>query len=703
MEIYDGDIVSGYKPKKLKPIISVTKAGTAITDYSRVSVKKNIDDISDSFDIDFIGDAHYDDLDPLATTQKEFIVTTGYKVNGTDQTAQLIKGYIDKSSQTLTPDGMKMSGTFLTNVKFLLPPYASKMTVDIRVINTQKRNISYIDFNDPSIVMASQLVGEILGAMNINYRYACYDYKIVNFHAEDYPLAIVKELIEFVGGYLYYNEEEDCIECLDKYQTNVGGVDFLYTDYNDIYEITESNSGNAGFFNAVRVYGTSPNEYIENIEVDEIEQIGQALEDDDQLYLVDTVSGTEKAPEEPYCDEPPKEKIEKKFYNIYLGFDIDPETIKIEGGSWNTETSKFEGAELIGYGTGFTSSESLSSDDGSLPMPSDLAPGEGKVSTPWSYEENPDKEAVGEFGLEAGVYSQCTIKGIVKDNTTEEPIASSRVTLDFDGTGQSWQWWRHTTSNAILKFWLAGSPGLGDGWTDVTSQYEQSPAPTGYPREMATGSGQNVETEGGAGVFSFAHCPISKYTATAEAIGYDEGELEIEFDATSFNFLATGNQGDDKTKKYKIVDTAYHIAVWAKKAKPIVSGNPPEDVTEEDIPEEDLINQIAVEVRSERGLILSGGRLIYGEDITDSRIISDEMAVIVGASAIFNSINNYRTRTFRMPHNPWLKKGHRVAIKSHIKGWDTPKEFIAHEINTEYETDGTAEKLKDVVRLVEVE
>ncbi len=83
MEIYDGDIVSGYKPKKLKPIISVTKAETAITDYSRVSVKKNIDDISDSFDIDFIGDTHYDDLDPLATTQKEFIVTTGYKVNGT--------------------------------------------------------------------------------------------------------------------------------------------------------------------------------------------------------------------------------------------------------------------------------------------------------------------------------------------------------------------------------------------------------------------------------------------------------------------------------------------------------------------------------------------------------------------------------------------------------------------------------------------
>jgi len=718
--------------KRLYPVAYVKKDGEVLYDISGFSISRDRDNLTDSFNLSFVGQSQFVDLDPYAASPKVFSIETGYKngaIDGEENLNEVISGYIDKRSQRIVWNEVSTECTVLEKTRSLLNPQTAKIFIDvyrenrIKKDNYDKTTEDLEDF--AGIIYVSDLINFILSGTGISFMYACYDYKINNYRKEDFPVNIIKDLIEPVGGYIKYNSTNNCLELLEKH-AHKNNYDFLYLDTGDIIEIGQENSS-MDFINAIVIEGTEPDNNSEydnkeendeektDIAKDESLKDGSSLGIDDNYYLVDTVQGKENAPSDPYVSEIPKTLIEEKFYNVYLGFEIDINSVKIEGGSWNKTNQKYEGGSFLGYG-GFVPAETvLQAKDGKLPMAQSMMPGEGLLGTPWNYEENKDNTNQQDLTLEEGLYQYCTIKGKVVDVITKNPIANALVSLNFTDEDNIWQYFRHRSFNAVVKLYMpSGTVAdiLGNEWEDVTSSYPSIPPPEGFPKEKYAGTGDTSEEAGGAGIFYFEKVPISDYTATASAMGYDDNDLEIQLDNTSFDFLK--GKDKDKNAKYKLLDTPYFMVVWAKRMPPISMGfptvNPEAEEDEDNYSEESKIEDtfnktenISIDLRYTAGINKANGKLLYGDTITDARILSEEAAIKFGTAAILNSIEEATLITLQVPHNPWLEKGDVIAVQSYIKGWydTTIKLFVVDSIDTLYSIGDNEEGLYDTIKVYE--
>lgn len=660
--------------KRQKPVTVVKRDNTVLTDVLSWGVSGSRNSIANSFDIGFIGQDQFTYLNPYAPSPSLFAIETGYKVSGVLQSKQIISGYPDDQGQSIRSGELLTNGSFFDKLHALMPPKAEKILIDIYRENQNAIENWQVgdDLEDLiGITSVSEVITFILSGTGISFRYMIYDYKIAYYRREDYPLNIIKDLVEFVGGYMRYNSEQNMIEILEKHPPDFSSYDFLYKDAGDIIQLNSNTKSNA-FYNAVRVFGTIPDNYPE---YDENEDLGPGLEEDNPLHLIDTIQGVERAPSDPYVTDPPVELIEKKFYNVWLGFDIDPNSIEVKGGSWNEDSQEYTGAKFLNYGGMVPSDQVIITDvnDNNVSQnTTTMAPGEGLVGFPWLYEDNKDSDSQKNYGIEDNVFRVVDILGKVISDLDEHPIAGATVELDFAYEDNIWQYWQYETIasdgspvTAVFLFYLPeGSVELGAGWTDVTADYPALDPPVGFPKSTLSGNGAETEEEDGKGVFSFTSVPLSDYVATGNAPGYNEGELEITFDADNFNFLQ--GDGSDNNQKYKLIDTPYRVEIYGKKAQPIIFG-PDENYTEDSkiLP----AKNIRAEIRHTRGIELTNGKIIYAPDITDSRVLSREIAIKAGTNVILDSMSQTKGVSLELPHNPWLREGMRIAVESYAKGW----------------------------------
>lgn len=691
-------------PKRLFPIVQVKRDSTVLNTVPEFSINKSEENIGDSFNISFMGQDEFEYLHPL-NSLSEYCIITGYNQEGTPLTKIQVIGICKTRGQKLIWNNLSSKGEFITGVRRLIAPYAQKINVDVYLENRSARQ-SWKEGDDienqVAITSASQLIELILQGTGITFTYAAYDYKITNYQREGYPIEIIKDIVDFIGGYMVYDHVNNRLEIKDKnFFKGDNNYDFFYADNGDITELSyDTASGN--IYNAVMIKGILPDDnpeykdfYDKDAQTADKDKTSESsytggLDTDDQEYLIDTIQGTKKAPEDPYRDEVPTELIEEKFYNTMLNFDIDSSSIKVDGGSWNVTDKKYAGAEFLGYGSFVSSSDVLVTDvnadrntDSTSSNRTPLAAGEGLVGFPWCYEENKDGEGGSEYALQENVYRNMSLKGTVKEEINKTAITGAAVSLDFALTGNIWQYWKNSGSNFVVLFYMpADTVGaiLGEGWEDVTADYDTLEAPANFPKSAISGrlNSENIEE----GVFIFTEIPISQYTVTVNATGYDEGELDVDVDPASFDFLKSGNKNEDKNSKYKLLDTPYYVVVYGKKAPPIVGGPPAtatntdteekeDDTYKEDAKVDDTTTpkNISIDLRCTRGINLAGGRLIYAPPITDSRITSREIAIKAGSAVLLQSLLDMEVVKLQLPHNPWLEVGHTIAVQSYVKEW----------------------------------
>lgn len=720
-------------PKRLFPIVRVKREDTTLNTVTNFSITKSCENIGDSFSISFIGQDEFEYLHPLSGLA-EYSIITGYNQGGTEQTVTQVIGVANTRSQKLIWNSLNTSANFITGARKLVAPYAQRISVDVFLEN--RTAIQSWDKTLPleqqiTITTASELIALILQDTGIDFVYSAYDYKISNYQRTGYPIEIIKDLTDFIGAYMIFDATNNRLEIKEKNKFDGSHYDFLYVDNGDIIELgIENNSGD--LVNCVLVKGVLPDdapEYKDFYDKDkekEEEKKDDTIGDgyspgtDDQLYLIDTIQGTKKAPDDPYRKEAPTDLIEEKFFNTLLNFDIDPGSITVEGGSWDSKEKKYLNASFLGYG-GFVPSSAVlttdvNSDSSKLPMAGSLQPGEGKVGFPWCYEENTDGDGKGEFQLEDQVYRGMTLKGKIVDELTKDAITGAAVELNFALESNIWQYWKNTSSQIVVSFYMpSGTVGdiLGYGWEDVTGDYEAKEAPADFPKTAISGRGPTSESEESeSGIFIFTEIPISQYTVTVNKSGYDEGELDIEIDPVSFDFLKEGNENKDTNSKYKLLDTPYYVVVYGKKAGPISFGYPAtgtdtdtgeddKDTYTDDAKIEDIKpnKNISIDLRCTRGITLAGGRLIYASPITDSRITSREIAIKAGSAVLFESLYNREIVKLQLPHNPWLEIGQIIAIQSYVKGWtgsDIPLLFV-EDITPSYSVSDGEEGIYDIV------
>jgi hypothetical protein len=685
-------------PKLLYPGIEVKNAGAAMRGYYTVQRNSSRSEPADSVSVTFSGQEYYSDLNPQATSPPIFSVITKYMVGSQWQEVTLFTGYPEKRNQSLVSGELTTTSEFLEKVQLLIQPKSKKIFID--VLNYTRGAIALAG---TGFVTCRDLVDRILSlsGSGIGLRYLGFDYRINNYRNEDYPLNIIRDLVEFVGCFIRYNSIDNVIEIVEKNPPSTTVYDFLYKDDGDIIDLGDSDNLTE-YYNAIIVEGIEPDMPPTTTTVTTATTPSYPI--DDKLYLVDTIMGKERAPSAPYIDKPPVELIKKKFFNVYLGFDIDPSTIDIQGGSWNEDTKKYEGAEFLGYG-GFTPASSVLlssvtapaiSSSGSLPLSS----GEGLVGIPWNYEKN---EPTGTFALSDGIYTVVDLLGKVVKSTDGTEIGGAQVVLDFAEADNIWQYWKHNAYNVVVRFYLpAGGVSLSSDWSDVTAEYPGIDPPLGFPKSTLSASGASSAGVGGLGTFTFSDLPISAYVATASAIGYDDNDLEIEYDSDSlWDFLKSS--GSDPSKDYMLVDTPYHVAIYAKKAPPIIFGTYPPytPAAAAIVPPPETIR---LEIRHNRGITFAGGKLIYAPKIQDIRIITEEIAQKVGESFLEDSLSKRTRKTLQLPHNPWLKAGDKICIQSYAKGWfsGSAKILIVDSISTAYNVGGQGEEgLYDTIEGVE--
>jgi len=728
-------VISQHTPKLLKPVIQVYRDSTQLYTLTGFTITRSLDNVINNFTINFQGQGEYTYLDPME--DYEYSIVTGYNVSGTENINTVVKGYCDTRNEVITPNGIDVVGNFSTSIlRKYKPPFAKKIYLDIQNMNQLAFDNWQPGDNLENIAGVTALSEIIPLILTDPYVLNVYDYRIINYRKEDYPLPLLKDLIEFMGGYVRYNTASNKIEIGQKYAgaNNSSGYDFLYTDYGDIVELSHSDAYSM-FNNAVRIAGISPDDFPELQEKESTEgttektdnetaEENKAIErqdsydfTDDNPYLVYLVQGTEKAPEDPYIDEPPKDLIEEKFFNTYLHFDIDPGSITVEGGSYNSENAKYEGGVFIAYGgmstsnsvltdaeTVFSGGETTSQTKSNEP----LASGEGKVGFPWRYIENPEN-ASQEFELQEGLYQNCMVKGKVLDSIEPKNIiAGAAVLLEFKNATNIWQWFKwQKNPDLVIKFYMpAGEVAtlLGSEWVDVTADYEAQDAPASVPASVIS----DVN-----GVFTFSNLPISVYNITASYIGYDDNELEIEVDQDALDFLKQAKEGKDKSKKYKLIDTQYYVPVYGKKAAPVYGGgsapndtegnkegNPVAPVTEDDYTSDAMVLDkqldLAYDFRSVSGITFANGEILYADDIEDSRIISEEIARRVALFTLRDNRYKENTIQLQLPHNPWLETGMTIAIDSVIKNWSGKRIYVT-DITTTYAVSETEEGIWDTV------
>ena len=648
---------------------SIYREAISISDLSGFSISYSRDNLTNSFNISFIGLDQYAYLNPFATSPYLYQIKTGVTVDESDYEVTQISGYVDSRGERHNSGEILLNAEFYDKMKLLMHPYAEKILIDIYNYNALKRDAwePGDDLEDKfGITSVSALITEILtlAGVSMNVNYMIYDYRIAFYRKEDYPANIIQDLVSFVGGYMFYNATTNTLEIRERFPLNNAGYDFLYKDNGDVTEIS-TGSKSMSFFNTVIVMGTLPDEFPE-YETDD--GLLPGLVEDNDLHLVDTISGKEPAPSTPFVDEPPEELIEKKFCNIWLGFEIDPATVELKGGSWNEENQQYEGAVFLGYGGQMSSDQVILSDvnDPALQQSGKiLPPGEGLVGFPWLYEQNDQDASTKDYQLQNGVFRMVTVLGQVTDKLTGAPLPGATVEINFANENNIWQYWKHKDYNTVFLFYMpAGGVVLGPDFEDVTADYPALDPPTGFPKSTLTGNGEDTGEPDGKGVFVFYEMPLSDYTATGNAIGYNEGELEITFDSSSLDFQ-TGS-GDDPSKKYRILDTPYNVEIYAKKLAPIQFGT--EEEYSEDATFEPSKN-IKVQVRHTRGIELVDGRIIFGNKIVDSRVISREIAIKAGTSAIVESLAKRASSQIELPHNPYLREGMNIAIESYSRGW----------------------------------
>lgn len=684
-------------PKLLYPGISVKKAGSELRGFNSVSRSSSRGEPSDSLSVVFSGQEYYSDLDPQAVSPPLFSCSSQYIINSSGRSSTLFSGYPEGRRQSLVSQELTTSVEFLEKIQLLLQPKSRKIFID--VLNYTRTVVASAG---TGFVTCRELVELILtlSGSGIGITYLGFDYRINNYKNEDYPLNIIRDLVEFVGCYIKYNPAQNTIEILEKNPPISSTYDFLYVDDGDIIDLGDDDNLTE-YYNAIIVEGIEPDLPPSTTTAS---PSSPTYPIDDNLYLIDTVMGKEPAPQDPYIDTPPTELIKKKFFNVYLGFDIDPSTIDVKGGAWNETTKKYEGAEFLGYG-GFTPASSILLSSATAPPISSslslpLSSGEGLIGIPWNYEKN--DPSAGNFALADGMYTSVDLLGKVIKSTDGIEISGAQVELDFANLDNIWQYWRHTIYNVVVRFYLPdGSVALSSDWEDVTSSYPPLDPPLGFPKMTITASGATVAGVGGAGTFSFSEIPISQYTATASAVGYDDNDITIEYDNDSlWDFLKSS--GANPNKDYILVDTPYQVAIYAKKAPPIIFGATPTYTTPAAIiPPSDVIR---VDVRHNRGITLAGGKLIYAPTIRDVRIITEEIAVKVGASFLADSLSKRTRKTLQVPHNPWLRVGDKICVQSYAKSWtgSNKKLLIIDSIATSYNVGGQGEEgLYDVVEGVE--
>jgi len=724
--------LSQHTPKLLKPIVKIYRDATQLYTVASFTINRSIDNVINTFTINFTGQGEYIYLNPME--DYEYSIVTGYTVGGSDTINTVIKGYCDTPNETITPNGIDVVGNFSTSIlRKYKPPFAKKIYLDIQTMNQLAFDNWQPGDNLENITGATALSEIIPLILTDPYVLNMYDYRIINYRKEDYPLPLLKDLVEFLGGYVKYNAINGKIEIGEKYAgaNNNSGYDFLYTDYGDIVELSHSDAYSM-FNNAVRIAGISPDDFPELQEKESTEETtektdNEKLEEnkavdgydfsDDTPYLVALVQGTEKAPSDPYIDEPPKDLIEKKFYNTYLHYEADPDSLTCEGGSYNSETAKYEDGVVLGYG-GMSTSASVLTDAETVfsggettaqtKTAEPLASGEGKVGFPWRYIENPEN-ASQDFQLQEGLYQNCLIKGKVIDAIEpKDPIGGAAVLLEFKNENNVWQWFKwNKNPDLVIKFYMpAGEVAtlLGSEWVDISSEYESEDAPTTIPQSVIA----NTE-----GVFTFSNLPISVYNVTASYIGYDDNELEIEIDQDALDFLKQTKEGKNESKKYKLIDTQYYVPVYGKKAAPIYGGgvapgdeegnkegNPVAPVTEEDYTSDAMVLDkqldLAYDFRSSAGIEFANGEILYADDIEDPRIISEEIARRVALFTLRDSRYKENTIQLQLPHNPWLDTGMTIAVDSVIKNWSKKRIYVT-DITTNYAVSEVEEGIWDTV------
>jgi hypothetical protein len=155
------------------------------------------------------------------------------------------------------------------------------------------------------------------------------------------------------------------------------------------------------------------------------------------------------------------------------------------------------------------------------------------------------------------------------------------------------------------------------------------------------------------------------------------------------------------------------VVIYGKKAPPISFGTPvtgenadtgDNDGTEqytEDAKVEPLKpnKNISIDLRSTRGIALAGGRLIYASPITDSRIISEEIAIKAGSHVLIEAIARSEVVKLQIPHNPWLNVGNIICVQSYVKGWTGSSKplLIVEDISPSYGVSGSEEGIWDIV------
>lgn len=750
------------RPKKLFPSVKVEINGVVIPETFNFNIKETRDNLSNHFSIDFIGDTYITQLNPF--TNNIFSISTAYRpsIMATPSYVKQIWGYPDTIEQSISGNKLTTTGNFLDPIKLYLPPKVNKLLVNVIPKRYKSGDIALT-----STVRMSEIISDIFSSLGLPYRFSGQDYNIFQYRMEDFPLNIVKDLVEFIGNFIRYDYINNIVNILPKY--NGGGYDFVYDDFQDITDLSYSDNISS-FYNTVRIFGAVPNDYLVTSEEVEDEIGGYIWTGNQELHLVDTVEGVEPAPADPYIDEIPKDLIEKKFYNVWMGFDIDPKSLKAEGGTWSDKDNKYEGAKILGYGTFYESKEitleNINSEEvaGSMTRES-LAPSEGKVGFNWNYTTNDDNVLNPAITISNGSYSTMNLFGKVVDSIDKKELEQVAIKLDleYEEEDSVWQWWRYVskkenksgikpntkgisidehgriqaqaqdkTSIDILFYLPKGMPSsiLGSEWQDVTYLHDMSvffshpdpryanciegipdPAdpillsiindpsiynPPTMPLYAMTKSGDSTDKNNQKGYYEFTNLPISKYKVTASKIGYDDNDLQADIDPSCFDFLKT-LPSKNKTKKYKLIDTKYDIKIYAKQAPPISFGDLPEEYTEDSW--EKPLEGISLECRYANGISKSGC-IVLGDDINDARIMDEETAVKVARSRIREVIASGNTRTFKLPHNPYLRAGMNIAINSQHKGW-VRKVFTVHSRSVDYSLSGTTESLFDLVECVE--
>lgn len=708
------------RPKKLFPSVKVEINGVVIPETPNFNIKETRDNLSNHFSIDFIGDTYITQLNPF--TNNIFSISTAYRpsIMATPSYVKQIWGYPDTIEQSISGNKLTTTGNFLDPIKLYLPPKVNKLLVNVIPKRYKSGDIALT-----STVRMSEIISDIFSSLGLPYRFSGQDYNIFQYRMEDFPLNIVKDLIEFIGNFFRYDYINNIVNILPKY--NGGGYDFVYDDFQDITDLSYSDNISS-FYNTVRIFGAVPNDYLITSEETEDEVGGYIWTGDQELHLVDTVEGVEPAPSDPYIDEIPKDLIEKKFYNVWMGFDIDPKSLKAEGGTWSDKDNKYEGAKILGYGTFYESKEitleNINSEEtaGSMTRES-LAPSEGKVGFNWNYTTNDDNVLNPAITISNGSYSTMNLFGKVVDSIDKKELEQVAIMLELEYENNIWQWWRYIgkkenntgikpnnngiydpskidrTSIDILFYLPEGivESILNSEWGNVTTLHDMSGlvVPT-TPLFTMTKTGDSADKNNQKGYYEFTNLPISKYKVTASKIGYDDNDLQADIDPSCFDFLKT-LPSKNKTKKYKLIDTKYDIKIYAKQASPISFGDLPEEYAEDSW--EKPLEGISLECRYSNGISKSGC-IVLGDDINDARIMDEETAIKVARSRIREVIASGNTRTFKLPHNPYLRAGMNIAINSQHKGW-VKKVFTVHSRSVEYSLSGTTESLFDLVECVE--